>query len=224
VESAGELLNFGVALKRLSGTGTPRLVDPATVHAARDVDLGVLGAEYLASTRPLSGKTPRFIDKLPHNFLYAGFIAKALPDAKIICLRRDPLDTCVSNFRQGFGQASPFHDYAFDLLDTGRYYVLFDRLMAHWQRVFPGRILEIRYETIVEAQEHSSRRLLEFCGLPWHEACLRFEDNQAPVSSASAVQVRSPIHRSGIKRWKRYEPQLVELKALLRDAGIAIDD
>jgi hypothetical protein len=213
-----------VTLKRLSGIGTPPLFDPATVRGARDVDREALGAGYLASTRPLSGKTPRFIDKLPHNFLYAGFIAQALPDAKIICLRRHPLDTCVGNFRQGFGQASPFHDYAFDLLDIGRYYVLFDRLMAHWQRVFPGRIMEMRYETIVDAQEDSSRRLLEFCDLPWHEACLRFEENKAPVSSASAVQVRSPIHRSGIGRWKRYEPQLVELKALLRDAGIVVDD
>jgi hypothetical protein len=90
--------------------------------------------------------------------------------------------------------------------------------------VLPGRILEIDYETIVDAQEDSSRRLLGFCGLPWDDACLRVEQNPAPASTASAVQVRSPIHRAALNRWKRYEPQLTELKALLADAGIAIDD
>ena len=224
VHSAGELQNFSIALKRLSGSTTSSLFDIETIERARNVDWNALGAKYLASTRPLTGHTPRFIDKLPHNFLYAGYIAKALPDAKIICLRRSPMDTCLSNFRQLFAPGTPYYDYSFDLLDTGRYYVLFDRLMAHWQTVFPGRILEIDYETIVDAQEDSSRRLLEFCDLPWDEACLRFEDNQAPVSTASAVQVRSPIYRSALKRWKHYEAQMAELKALLTDAGIALDD
>lgn len=224
VHSAGELQNFSVAMKRESGSMTPGIIDVDTIVRARDIDRRKLGEHYISSTRPLAGHTPHFIDKLPHNFLYAGFIAQALPEAKLICLRRHPMDTCLSNFRQLFAQTSPYYDYSFDLLDTGRYYLLFNRLMAHWQRMFPGRILEIDYETIVDAQEDSSRRLLDFCGLKWDDACLRFEDNQAPVSTASAVQVRSPIYRSALKRWKRYEPQLVELKALLVDAGIAIDD
>lgn len=224
VHSAGELQNFSVALKRESGSTTPQLIDVDTIVRARGVDRARLGEQYLSSTRPLTGHTPHFIDKLPHNFLYAGFIAQALPDARLICLRRDPMDTCLSNFRQLFAQTSPYYDYSFDLLDTGRYYLLFDRLMAHWQRVFPGRILEIDYETIVDSQEASSRRLIEFCGLPWDDACLRFEDNEAPVSTASAVQVRSPIYRSALKRWKRYESQLAGLKALLVDAGISIED
>ena len=96
--------------------------------------------------------------------------------------------------------------------------------MAHWQRVFPGRILEVDYETLVESQEASSRRLLEFCGLSWNDACLRFEDNPAPVNTASAVQVRTPVYRGAIKRWKKYEPQLRELQALLGDAGIKLDE
>ncbi|MEO7198993.1 MAG: sulfotransferase, partial [Dokdonella sp.] len=181
-----------------------------------------LGETYLTSTRPGTGKKPRFIDKLPHNFLYAGYIAKALPKAKIICLRRNPMDTCLSNFRQLFAPKTPFFDYSFDLLDTGRYYVLFDRLMAHWQRVLPGRILELDYEELVDSQETCSRRLLQHCELPWHDACLQFERNPSPVATASAVQVRAPIYRSSMQRWRHYEAQLTDLRALLRNAGIAL--
>ncbi|MEO9079543.1 MAG: sulfotransferase [Rhodanobacter sp.] len=220
VQSAGELLNFGLSLKHLSGCQTAAVVDAATIEAAGQPDWQKLGETYLTSTRPGTGKTPRFIDKLPHNFLYAGYIAKALPKAKIICLRRDPMDTCLSNFRQLFAPNTPFFDYSFDLLDTGRYYVLFDRLMAHWQRVLPGRILEIDYEGLVDSQEVHSRRLLEFCELPWNDACLRFETNPAPVATASATQVREPIYRSAVRRWKKYEPQLHDLLTLLEQSGI----
>lgn len=222
VHSAGELQNFGVSLKRISGSRTPFLLDPDTVGRARNADWRRLGEHYVASTRPATGHTPRFLDKLPHNFLYAGFIANALPNARIICLRRDPLDTCLSNFRQLFAQTSPYYDYSFDLLDTGKYYVLFDRLMAHWHRVFPGRILEVDYEALVDAQESSTQRLLQHCGLPWHDACLQFEQNPAPVATASAVQVRSPIYRNAVRRWKNYETQLQPLQDLLHEAGIPI--
>jgi hypothetical protein len=223
VQSAGELLNFAMSVKHLSGSRNAALMDADMVVRARDVDLGQLGEMYLASTRPLTGEKPRFIDKLPHNFLYAGYIANALPNARIICLRRDPMDTCLSNFRQLFSEKSPFFDYSFDLLDTGRYYILFDRLMAHWQRVLPSRILEVNYEDLVESQESSSRRLLEFCGLPWRDECLRFETNPAPVATASAVQVRAPMYRSSLKRWKKYGEQLDGLRDLLLEAGIELD-
>jgi tetratricopeptide (TPR) repeat protein len=223
VHSAGELLNFGMSLKHLSGSHTSALIDAETITRARNVDWKQLGEIYLSSTRPGTAQKPRFIDKLPHNFLYAGFIANAFPNGKIICLRRNPLDTCLSNFRQLFPPKSRHFDYSFDLLDTGRYYVLFDHLMAHWQRMFPGRILEVQYETLVDTQEASSRRLLEFCGLPWHEGCLRFEQNPNPVATASVVQVREPIYRSALQRWKKYEPQLSGLRELLREAGIPLD-
>ena len=222
VHSAGELNNFPVAFKQLSGSGTRPQLDPETIDCVPNIDWRRLGEAYLAGTRPVTGHKPHFIDKLPHNFLYAGFIAQALPQAKIICLRRDPMDTCLGNFRQLFALKSSNYDYSFDLLDTGHYYVLFDHLMAHWQQLFPGRILEVDYETLVESQEASSRQLLEFCGLPWDDACLRFEDNPAPVATASAVQVRKPMYRSSLKRWKHYEAQTAELQKLLIDAGIAL--
>ena len=218
VHSAGELQNFGMAVKQLSGTRAPRLLDVETLEAAMRADPRALGERYLASTRPGTGHAPRFVDKMPLNFLYAGFIAAALPQATIVCLRRDPLDTCLSNFRQLFALEYSYYNYAYDLLDTGRYYRQFDRLMAHWQRVLPGRILEVQYERIVADQEGQTRRLLEFCGLPWEDACLSFERNAAPVSTASAVQVREPLYASAVGRWRRYEAQLEELKALL-EAG-----
>lgn len=224
VHSAGELPNFGVLLKRASGSRTPHLLDADTVERARSVDWARLGEAYVASTRPGTGHTPRFVDKLPHNFLYAGFIARALPNAKLVCLRRDPLDTCLSNFRQLFAQGSSYYDYSFDLLDTGRYYVLFERLMAHWRAVLPGRVLELRYEDLVDDQERETRRLLEFCELPWDDACLRFEHNPAPVATASAVQVREPLHRGSIGRWRRYGTQLGALRALLAAEGVAMDE
>jgi len=223
VHAAGELQNFPLALKRASGSRTLRLVDPETIERARDLDWQKLGEDYLNSTRPDTGLTPRFIDKLPHNFLHVGAIANALPNAKIICLRRNPMDTCLGNFRQLFNLASPYHGYANDLLDIGRYYILFDRLMAYWQQAFPGRILEVSYEALVESQESHTRALLAFCNLPWHDACLHFEKNEAPATTASAVQVRAPIYRNALQRRKVYEAQLGELRKLLGDAGIEVD-
>lgn len=222
VFSAGELQNFGVTLKRASGSTTTPLIDIDTVHAAKGANWEQLGKEYVASTRPLTGSKPRFIDKFPHNFLYAGFIAKALPNAKIICLRRNPMDTCLSNFRQLFALNSTYYDYSYDLLDTGRYFLLFNQLMAHWQRVLPGRILEVQYEELVETQEAGSRRIIDFCGLAWNDACLHFHENQAPVATASAVQVREPMNRRAVDRWRRYEPQLAELQQLLSSRGITV--
>lgn len=223
VFSAGELQNFSVALKRATGSRTPAMLDMDVIARAREVDWKELGEAYLTSTRPATGSQPHFIDKLPHNFLYVGFIAKALPNAKIICLRRDPIDTVLSNFRQLFAQKSPYYGYSFDLLDAGRYYVLFDRLMAHWKRVFPGRVFEIQYEALVESQEQHSRRLLDFCDLPWHEGVMHFEKNEAPVSTASAIQVRAPIYKSAVKRWKKYESKLGALIELLEASGIRVE-
>lgn len=223
VRSAGELQNFGVALKRLSGSRTQAPLDRDTIQRALGADPRELGRVYLESTRPGTDGTPHFVDKLPHNFLYAGFIARALPNARIVCLRRDPVDTCLSNFRQLFAAGNPYYGYSYDVMDTGRYYLQFDRLMRHWQQVLPGRILEVDYEQLVNDQEGQTRRLLEFCGLPWDDACLRFQDNAAPVATASVVQVREGLHARSSGRWKRYADQLTELRALLREGGLPVE-
>ncbi len=222
VQSAGELHNFPSVWKRALGGQAFEMFNPDHIlrASAHGVGWRRLGDDYVSSTRPFTGATPFFTDKLPHNFLYLGYIACALPAAKIICVRRHPLDTCLSNFRQLFGPESSYFDYSYDLLDIGHYYILFDRLMAHWKQAFPGRILEVRYEALVTEQERVSREIVDHCGLEWDEACLAFEKNASPVATASAVQVRAPVYTSALGRWKRYGARLEPLREMLEDAGI----
>ncbi|MEN1958912.1 sulfotransferase [Luteimonas sp. MJ246] len=225
VQSAGELHNFASAWKRAMGGPGFEMFNPAHIARANagELDWRKLGDDYIAGTRAFRNQAPRFTDKLPHNFLYLGYIARALPEATLVCVRRHPLDTCLSNFRQLFAPESPYFDYSYDLLDTGHYYILFDRLMAHWKAAFPGRILEVRYEDLVTEQERRSRELIAHCGLEWDDACLAFEKNATPVSTASAVQVRAPMYTTALGRWKRYERRLAPLRAMLEDAGIDCD-
>lgn len=223
VHSAGELQNFSSAWKRAMGGPGFDMFNSEQIAMTKDIDWSALGAAYLSSTKPMAGSSPFFTDKLPHNFLYLGYIAMALPNAKIVCIRRNPMDTCLSNFRQLFAPESPYFDYSYDLMDTGNYYILFDRLMAHWEQAFPGRILQVRYESLVAEQEQNTRALLSHCGLPWDEACRRFENNSAPVATASAVQVREGMYRSALDRWKRYGAQMDDLKQMLTGAGISCE-
>jgi tetratricopeptide (TPR) repeat protein len=221
VASAGESQNFGILVKRAAATPLRRVLDVATLERAMTLDLPVIGQAYLAQTRPDSPK-PRFVDKMPLNFFYLGALARALPLARFVVLRRDPLDTCLSNFRQLFALGFSYYDYSFDLLDTGRYYAAFDRLIEHWQQVLPGRLLQVKYEALVDDQRGETARLLRHCGLEWDARCLDFDRNPDTVSTASAVQVRKPIYRSGVGRWRHYAAQLESLRTLLRSEGIAI--
>ncbi|HEU4617776.1 MAG TPA: sulfotransferase, partial [Gammaproteobacteria bacterium] len=220
VASAGELQNFGVCLKRAAGTRSPRVLDAATIAAAADLDFRALGASYLESARPLVGRARRFVDKFPLNFFYVGFIRRALPGAKIVCLRREPLDACLSNFRQLFAVGFSYYNYAYDLADTADYYVAFHRLVEHWKTQLQGAVLEVDYERLVTDQARETRRLLEFCGLEWQDACMDFHRNPAPVATASAVQAREPLYRTSIGRWRHYARELEGVRARLLAAGI----
>lgn len=220
VYAAGELMNFGVQLKHLAPDNMPAQLDPTLIAHLHRIDWARLGLRYVDSTRPQTATKPRFIDKLPHNFLYLGLIAKALPKAKFICLRRHPLDTCLSNFREAFMENSSFHGYSFDLLDIGRFYIQFDRMMAHWNAVLPGRVLNVNYETLVAEQESTTRQLLAHCELPWNDACLNFQHNTSAVATASTAQIREPMHRRAVGRWEKYRPWLGPLEQLLNQAGI----
>lgn len=223
VQSAGELGNFPAALHRAGGERGRSLAGMVECFPPDFDDWAGLGRAYVDSTRPLTGGLPRFVDKLPHNFLFAGFIARALPDVPIVLMRRHPMDTCLSNFRQLFAPESAYHAYSFDLLDIGRYYLRFDRLVRRWMDLFPGRILELRYEDLVDDQAGTTRRVLEYCGLPWDEACLRFDQAGGAVPTASAAQVRASMTRDYLQRWRRYGPALDELRALLADGGVQVD-
>src|SRR5690606_13242957 len=141
----------------------------------------------------LVGDAARLVDKMPLNFLYAGFIAAALPNAKIVCVRRNPLDTCVGSYRRLFATGFAAYHYALDLADIGRYYLAFDRLVRHWRRVLGARFCEIEYESLVADPRNEIGRLLEHLGLGWEDRCLDFHRHAAPVATASAVQVREPL-------------------------------
>jgi cytochrome c-type biogenesis protein CcmH/NrfG len=220
VFSAGELTNFGLVLKGATRTASNRVLDAETLTAAAHADLESIGEAYVDSTRPRTGQTERFIDKMPLNFFYAPLIRRALPNAKVICLRRNPLDTCLSNYRQLFATSFSYYNYSYDLRSTGRYYAGFHALAELWRKSIPEGYLEVRYEDVVDDIEREARRLLEFCGLPWDSRCLAFQDNAAPVATASSAQVRQPIYRAGLERWRHYERQLAPLRALLADEAV----
>jgi Flp pilus assembly protein TadD len=222
VMSAGELQNFPIELKRAAGTRSNQVLDVDTVTKGLNVDFSALGKTYIESTRPATARLPHFVDKMPLNFLYIGFIRLALPNARIICLRRNPMDTCLSNFRQLFSLNFSYYNYAYDLEETGWYYVLFHRLMEHWHSVMPGHILEVEYEQLVADQKNESQRIIEFCKLDWEDACLSFDENESPVATASSAQVREPIYRTSVGRWKRYENELEPLKNFFESNGIAV--
>lgn len=154
----------------------------------------------------------RVTDKLPHNFLYIGIIRLLMPNAHIIHCRRDPMDSCFSSFKRYFTVG---HKYSFNLLEMGKYYLLYQRLMAHWHALFPGEILDIHYESLVEDQVGELKRVLDFCGLPWDDACLTFHDSRRVAMTASASQIKKPLYKSGIAYWRHYEKHLKPLLDIL---------
>jgi hypothetical protein len=149
------------------------------------------------------------------NFLHLGFIATLFPRARVIHCRRDPLDTCVSCFMQTFRDMS----FTLDLEHLGRYHRDYERLMAHWREVLPLPVLDVVYEELVADTERVSRQLVEFCGLPWDERCLRFYENPRPVRTVSKLQVRRPVYGSSVGRWRRYAAHLAPLRQALGLAG-----
>lgn len=222
VQSAGELQAMPVAVKRLSGTASRTVIDPETVAASMRIDPAQLRAAYLENASPhVPDGAHRFIDKLPANFLYVGHMARAMPDARIVCLRRDPMDTVWSNYKNLFASQSMFYAYSYDLLDTARYYARFAQLMDIWDRLFPGRVLQLSYEELVADQEGQTRRLLEHCSLPWDEACLHFHQNRSAVATPSAAQVRRSLNSEAVGKWRRYEQQLERVRQWFADHGIA---
>ena len=172
-----------------------------------------LGERYLAQTR-IQRKTPApfFIDKMPNNFAHIDLIQMALPHAKIIDARRHPLGCCFSGFKQHFARGQGF---TYSLEDIGRYYRDYVELMAFFDAITPGRVHRVIYEAMIDDTEGEVRRLLDYCGLPFEEACLRFYETERDVRTASSQQVRQPIFREGVDQWRHYEPWLDPLKKAL---------
>ena len=215
IEGTAELPMINVIAARLRAHKDGSAPYPEILANLGDEDFGRLGEEYIEQTR-VHRKLGRafFIDKMPGNFLHLGLLHLILPNAKIIDARRHPLACGFANFKQHFTHGQP---WSYDLGDIARYYRDYVELMAHFDAVLPGRVHRVIYEQLVADPEAEARRLLDYCGVPFDKACLRFYENTRPVLTASAEQVRRPIFRDALEQWRHFEPWLGPLKAGLGD-------
>jgi tetratricopeptide (TPR) repeat protein len=219
VDSAGELNEFALALVAAvtRQAGTTALPRRELVARSAHLDFAALGRDYLTRAHAVAAVGPRFIDKMPLNYLYCGLIRRALPNAKIIHLQRHPMAACYAMYKSLFRDGYPF---SYDLDEIARYYIAYHRLMTHWRSTLPGAIHELHYESLVADQEGTTRALLQYCGLEWQESCVHFHLNAAPTTTASAAQVRRPIYDRSVAQWQHYAAQLAPLEEKLRQAGI----
>jgi tetratricopeptide (TPR) repeat protein len=220
VHSAGELKQFGHSIRRLSKYSEPTRYSAKLASLAAEVDCQKLGKAYMTTTQKMRGSLPRFVDKLPPNYLYLPLILKALPNAKIVHLTRNPMDACFSSFKQLFADAY-LHSYQQE--EMARHHARYRRLMQVWRERFPGRVFDISYEETARDVEPNARALLEYLELPWEDGCLDFHRQDGAVSTASAVQVREPAHTRSIGRWRRYENQLQPMLEALQAAGVSVN-
>jgi len=220
VHSAGELKQFGNCVRRLSDYREPTRFSAKLPGLAAKLDCERLGKAYMATTTKMRGSLPRFVDKLPTNYLYVPLILKALPKAKIVHLTRNPMDACFASFKQLFADAYP---HSYDQAEMARHHARYYHLMARWRERFTGRFLDIAYEDTARDLEPNARALIDFLELPWEDACLHFHKQDSAVATASAVQVRQPVHTRSIGRWRRYERQLDPMRKILQAQGVPTD-
>jgi hypothetical protein len=217
IHGAGELSDFDQLAQHMCDADGKPFRLPEDTRVLQPDDLLKLGESYVAGLQCLTPGAERVTDKMPANFLYAGLIHLALPRARIVHVLREPRDTCLSCYSKLFTEEQNF---TYDLGELGRYYRKYAELMAHWRDVLPeARMLEIRYEDVIADLEGSARRLVDHCGLDWDPRCISFHEAGRPVRTASAAQVRRPIYRTSLGRWRAYESHLAPLVAELGDLG-----
>jgi tetratricopeptide (TPR) repeat protein len=211
IHGGGELIDMEVVVQqRATAYGRPF---PDFASSLSPTDLAAIGKDYLQRRKPLADGVRLGIDKLLSNRDYVGLIRLALPGARIIHCRRNPIDTGLSCYSKLFTIG---HGFSYDLAEFARYYRGYETLMAHWRASLPSEsFLEINYEDVVEDIEAAARKMIAFCGLPWDPACLRFHENARPVRTASMSQVRQPLYRSSVGRWREVEDELKPLIAAL---------
>ena len=213
VDATHELPEAGRLMHRINRKRGDGVTFP---EAVRDFSVGewkVLGRAYLDDTRKYRHGAARFVDKMPNNFAVIGLLALALPNARFVNARRHPLDTCLSCYKQLFARGQPF---TYDLAELGEYYLEYEKMMSHWHATLPGRVLDVQYEDVVVDLPGQARRLLEFCGLPFEDACLRFWETERAIRTASSEQVRRPIYADSVGVWRNYERELAPLIEILR--------
>ncbi|MEJ2452406.1 MAG: sulfotransferase [Gammaproteobacteria bacterium] len=211
VHGAGELNELKFLIERACESHTQEF--PQGLLGLNKTELSAIASTYLERLHAYAPGAPRITDKMPHNFLYLGLIHLLFPKAKIIHCLRNPMDNALSIYRALFARS---HAYAYDLEELGQYYHLYQDLMAHWRELMPGGFYELRYEDLVSDQETQTRRLLDYCELPWEDACLEFYQTSRVVRTASLAQVRQPMHRNSVEAWRRFERQLQPFVQALR--------
>lgn len=216
VESFGELNDLPLAVMQAAGKAPDKRT---LIRQAAACDKAALGRGYLARVDGYGRTRPRFVDKTPLNLLYLGLIALALPGARVIHLRRDPLDSCYAMLKTLFRMGYPF---SYDQADLGRYYGAYRRLMDHWRTQLPRAFLDLDYEALVGHPEQETRRLLDWCELGFHPACLAFHRHAGPTATASAAQVREPMHTRSVGASRRHWEALAPLRAALAAQGVAV--
>lgn len=219
IKSAGELRNFSNQINKLLEVPPAPSGRTNYMELAHKIDPKSLGQSYIESTRPRTGHTPYFIDKMPQNYINIGLIIRSLPEAKIVVLERNPMDSCYALFKAYFKTGVRF---SYDLNDLANYYLAYKRLMDFWKALYPDRLHIVSYEKMVSETEKQARALIDYCGLAWEEQCLEFHKNRSPSSTASTSQVRQPIYTSSLNRWLKYREQLKPLEKALLDGGVDI--
>ncbi|MFT7286943.1 MAG: tetratricopeptide (TPR) repeat protein [Halieaceae bacterium] len=219
VYSAGELRQFDGALRRLLNFQGTKPQSAELVSGAAALDMARVGETYMKLSKPLRGDLPHFVDKLPANYRYLPLILAALPRAKIVHVRRNPMDSCFASFKQLFADAYP---HSYEQTEMARHHGRYYRLMADWRERFGDRFHEIDYEAVAANPEPHARALIEFLEIPWEDACLEFYRQSGAVTTASVVQVREAAHTRSVGRWRRYETELAPLREELESMGIPI--
>lgn len=217
VDSLGEINTLALAITGAVGKHKGR--EDLIEQAARQ-DVNDLAQRYLQGSRGLGQGAACLVDKTPLNFLYIGLLRRALPGAKVLHMRRHPVDSCYAVYKTLFRMGYPF---SYSLQDMGRYYMAYHALMGHWRRHIGDFFLDVDYEKLVSQPEPELRRVFEFIGLEWDPASLDFGSSERPVATASAAQVRQPLYQTSVQRWKCYARQLGPLARKLQNSGIPID-
>ncbi len=206
VEGTAELPIIGRITESIGRYRADDVRFPEAVPELRDKDLRAYGRQYIKEAqRYRSTDKPLFTDKLPNNYPMLGFIKLILPNAKFINTRRHPYDSCLGAYKQLFGRGQNF---TYDMLDLAPYYQQYITTMQHWHDIMPGQVLDVHYEETVTNLEGQVRRILEHCGLPFEESCVRYHETDRAVKTASSEQVRQPIYTSALGKWRRYEKHL----------------
>jgi|TARA_B110000116_G_C16778765_1_gene557184 tetratricopeptide (TPR) repeat protein len=212
VEGTMELPNMMNIARKMGNSTKDQTAYPEVISEMPKEDLLFLGKSYIEDTKFLRSGLPYFIDKMPNNFSHVGLIKLILPNAKIIDARRNPLDTCLSCFKQLFARGQVF---TYDLSELARYYINYVKLMDHWDKTLPDFVYRVNYEQLISNQEGETKNLLDFCQLDFEKETLQFYNTKRAVKTASSEQVRQPIYQRGLDHWKNYEDDLSELKRAL---------